>query len=121
MGWRLPAPFRITFSVDRYTQLVKRSWQPLNAACGACWAGLDQADQFFGHFVSQDSNTQTTRNGRVTIRTVAEHAGVSVAAVSKVMRDAYGVSADMRARVEASIATLNYRPSAAARGMRGKT
>jgi len=57
----------------------------------------------------------------VTIRTVAEHAGVSVAAVSKVMREAYGVSADMRARVEASIAALNYRPSAAARGMRGQT
>lgn len=57
----------------------------------------------------------------MTIRTVAEHAGVSVAAVSKVMREAYGVSADMRARVEASIAALNYRPSAAARGMRGQT
>lgn len=57
----------------------------------------------------------------MTIRTVAEHAGVSVAAVSKVLRDAYGVSADMRARVEASIAALNYRPSAAARGMRGQT
>jgi DNA-binding LacI/PurR family transcriptional regulator len=71
--------------------------------------------------VSQGSDIQTTRNGRVTIRTVAEHAGVSVAAVSKVMRDAYGVSADMRAKVEASIATLNYRPSAAARGMRGQT
>lgn len=57
----------------------------------------------------------------MTIRTVAEHAGVSVAAVSKVMRNAYGVSAALRAKVEASIATLNYRPSAAARGMRGQT
>ncbi|WP_186767127.1 LacI family DNA-binding transcriptional regulator [Devosia ginsengisoli] len=57
----------------------------------------------------------------MTIRTVAEHAGVSVAAVSKVLRDAYGVSAALRAKVEASIATLNYRPSAAARGMRGQT
>jgi LacI family transcriptional regulator len=64
---------------------------------------------------------QTARSGRVTIRTVAEHAGVSVAAVSKVMRNAYGVSAALRAKVEASIATLNYRPSAAARGMRGQT
>ncbi len=57
----------------------------------------------------------------MTIRTVAEHAGVSVAAVSKVLRDAYGVSTALRAKVEASIAALNYRPSAAARGMRGKT
>lgn len=71
--------------------------------------------------MSQGTDIQTARNGRVTIRTVAEHAGVSVAAVSKVMREAYGVSADMRARVEASIAALNYRPSAAARGMRGQT
>lgn len=71
--------------------------------------------------MSQGSDIQTARSGRVTIRTVAEHAGVSVAAVSKVMREAYGVSADMRTRVEASIAALNYRPSAAARGMRGQT
>lgn len=59
--------------------------------------------------------------GRVTIRTVAAHAGVSVAAVSKVMRNAYGVSEALRAKVEASIETLGYRPSVAARGMRGNT
>ena len=71
--------------------------------------------------MNQDSGISATKSARVTIRTVAEHAGVSVAAVSKVLRDAYGVSADMRAKVEASIAALNYRPSAAARGMRGQT
>lgn len=71
--------------------------------------------------MNQDSGIPATKSARVTIRTVAEHAGVSVAAVSKVLRDAYGVSADMRAKVEASIAALNYRPSAAARGMRGQT
>ena len=58
---------------------------------------------------------------RVTIRQVAENAGVSVSAVSKVLRDAYGVSTSLRARVEASIKDLNYRPLAAARGMRGRT
>lgn len=58
---------------------------------------------------------------RVTIRQVAENAGVSVSAVSKVLRDAYGVSASLRARVEASIRELNYRPLASARGMRGRT
>jgi DNA-binding LacI/PurR family transcriptional regulator len=62
-----------------------------------------------------------SRNGRVTIRTVAEHAGVSVAAVSKVLRDAYGVSDALRAKVRASIDSLGYRPHAAARGMRGQT
>ncbi len=59
--------------------------------------------------------------GRVTIRTVAADAGVSVAAVSKVLRDAYGVSAELRSKVNASVAKLGYRPHAAARGMRGQT
>ena len=58
---------------------------------------------------------------RVTIRTVAEDAGVSVAAVSKVLRDAYGVSKQLRSRVEASMEKLGYRPLAAARAMRGQT
>jgi LacI family transcriptional regulator len=58
---------------------------------------------------------------KVTIRTVAADAGVSVAAVSKVMRNAYGVSDALRQKVEASIDRLGYRPSVAARGMRGRT
>ncbi len=61
------------------------------------------------------------KTGRVTIRTVAEDAGVSVAAVSKVLRDAYGVSDALRSRVRASMERLGYRPHAAARGMRGQT
>lgn len=61
------------------------------------------------------------QRGKVTIRTVAEHAGVSVAAVSKVLRNAYGVSDALRQNVMESIETLGYRPSAAARGMRGRT
>ena len=59
--------------------------------------------------------------GRVTIRTVAEDARVSVAAVSKVLRNAYGVSEAMRVAVGESIERLGYRPSIAARGMRGQT
>lgn len=58
---------------------------------------------------------------RVTIRTVAEDAGVSITAVSKVLRDAYGVSDQMRTKVMTSIEKLGYRPSYAARGMRGST
>jgi LacI family transcriptional regulator len=61
------------------------------------------------------------KSERVTIRTVAEDAGVSVAAVSKVLRDAYGVSDALRAKVQASMQKLGYRPHAAARGMRGQT
>lgn len=61
------------------------------------------------------------RSARVTIRTVAADAGVSVAAVSKVLRNAYGVSDSLRARVMESIGRLGYRPNVAARGMRGRT
>ncbi|WP_231592346.1 LacI family DNA-binding transcriptional regulator [Pelagovum pacificum] len=57
----------------------------------------------------------------MTIRSVAEDAGVSVAAVSKVLRNAYGVSDHLRAKVQTSIEKLGYRPSTAARGMRGRT
>ncbi|OCJ07810.1 LacI family transcriptional regulator [Rhizobium sp. AC44/96] len=59
--------------------------------------------------------------GRATIRHVAADAGVSVAAVSKVLRNAYGVSDILRQKVETSIEKLKYRPSVAARGMRGRT
>ncbi len=65
--------------------------------------------------------TPPLAHAKVTIKTVAADAGVSVAAVSKVMRNAYGVSDSLRQRVTASIEKLGYRPSVAARGMRGKT
>jgi LacI family transcriptional regulator len=58
---------------------------------------------------------------RITIVDVARHAGVSTTAVSKVLRNAYGASPEMRTRVRAAIEELGYRPSAAARGLRGQT
>ncbi|MFF2999485.1 LacI family DNA-binding transcriptional regulator [Streptomyces sp. NPDC057950] len=58
---------------------------------------------------------------RVTIVDVAKHAQVSTTAVSKVLRNAYGTSPQMRAKVRQAIADLGYRPYAAARGMRGQT
>jgi LacI family transcriptional regulator len=58
---------------------------------------------------------------RVTIADVAQRANVSTAAVSKVLRNAYGSSPAMQARVRQAIAELGYRPHAAARGMRGQT
>nr|WP_079074088.1 LacI family DNA-binding transcriptional regulator [Streptomyces sp. Root1310] len=61
------------------------------------------------------------RRKRVTITDVARHAGVSTAAVSKVMRNAYGVSTAMQEKVRDAMAELGYRPHAAARGMRGRT
>jgi DNA-binding LacI/PurR family transcriptional regulator len=58
---------------------------------------------------------------RATITEVAELAGVSRAAVSKVLRDAYGLSDDMRRRVQVAMDKLDYRPQTAARGLRGRT
>ena len=57
----------------------------------------------------------------VTIEDVARAAGVSRAAVSKVLRNAYGVSDGMRQRVTDAIEELHYRPSVAARAMRGSS
>lgn len=61
------------------------------------------------------------RRRRVTITDVASHAQVSTTAVSKVIRNAYGVSPAMRDKVKAAIEELGYRPHAAARAMRGRT
>src|SRR6202451_3573426 len=58
---------------------------------------------------------------RVTIADVARHAGVSTAAVSKVLRNAYGVSDGMSPQVPSSMAELGYRPHAAARALRGRS
>jgi DNA-binding LacI/PurR family transcriptional regulator len=58
---------------------------------------------------------------RATIEDVATRAGVSRSAVSKVLRNAYGISEQMRACVEQAMAELNYRPQMAARGLRGRT
>ncbi|MET7335364.1 LacI family DNA-binding transcriptional regulator [Nonomuraea sp. NPDC005650] len=56
-----------------------------------------------------------------TIVDVAEAAGVSIAAVSKVMRGSYGVSPQMRETVSRAIAELGYRPKVGARSLRGTT
>jgi LacI family transcriptional regulator len=64
---------------------------------------------------------ESIRRRPVTIVDVAREAGVSRAAVSKVIRNAPGVSPSMRLRVDAAIQRLDYRPSAAARAMRGSS
>ena len=58
-------------------------------------------------------------DGAATIEDVARAAGVSRAAVSKVIRNAYGVSPAMREKVNEAIERLEYRPRVAARAMRG--
>ncbi|MEU1970874.1 LacI family DNA-binding transcriptional regulator [Microbacterium sp. NPDC019599] len=58
---------------------------------------------------------------RATISDVARSAGVSPAAVSKVLNNGYGVSPAMREKVTTAIAELGYRPSSAARSLRGRS
>lgn len=55
---------------------------------------------------------------RATIRDVAEHAGVSVATVSKVINQRYGVAAETTARVQAVISELGYEASLVAQSLR---
>ena len=57
---------------------------------------------------------------RVTIREVASSAGVSVATVSKVLNDRYGVSEATAERVRAVIADLGYESSLVARSLRNQ-
>lgn len=58
----------------------------------------------------------------VTMRDVARHAGVAPRTVSNVVNDYPYVSDKMRARVQAALAELNYRPNLMARGLRrGRT
>lgn len=68
--------------------------------------------------MSEDQVDPVSRK-RPSISDVALEAGVSRAAVSKVIRNAYGVSPAMRKRVETAIDQLAYRPRVAARAMRG--
>lgn len=63
--------------------------------------------------------TTTRRPDKPTILDVARVAGVSRSAVSKVIRDAYGVSDSMRERVSQAIDELGYRPNVTARALRG--
>lgn len=55
----------------------------------------------------------------MTIREVAEHAGVSVKTVSRVLGGGRGVGAKTMAHVEQVMSELDYHPSAAARSLRG--
>ena len=57
-------------------------------------------------------------SSRVTIRDVAAHAGVSVATVSKVINNRYGVASGTSARVQAVIDELGYEASLVAQSLR---
>jgi LacI family transcriptional regulator len=71
--------------------------------------------------IDGERGTSMSASRAATIEDVAREAGVSRAAVSKVIRNAYGVSPAMRERVNAAIEALDYRPRIAARAMRGSS
>ena len=57
---------------------------------------------------------------RVTIKDVSREAGVSIKTVSRVLNNERYVGAETRARVQAAVALLKFRPSLAARSLAGK-
>lgn len=60
------------------------------------------------------------KHGRVTIGDVAAQAGVSVATVSKVINDRYGVAEDTSARVRAVIDAMGYHASLVGQSLRSR-
>ncbi len=64
--------------------------------------------------------SERKKHGRVTIGDVAAQAGVSVATVSKVINDRYGVAEDTSARVRAVIDDLGYHASLVGQSLRSR-
>jgi LacI family transcriptional regulator len=64
--------------------------------------------------------SERRKHGRVTIGDVAAQAGVSVATVSKVINDRYGVAEDTSARVRAVIDALGYHASLVGQSLRSR-
>jgi LacI family transcriptional regulator len=60
---------------------------------------------------------QRARSSQATLEDVANHAGVSTASVSRMVKDPSAVSAKLRARIEAAINELSWVPHAAARAL----
>lgn len=68
----------------------------------------------------QDASRETSRNGfpgAVSIRSVAERAGVSIATVSRVLNAPDKVSTATAERVRAAVQELKYRPNLFAKGL----
>jgi LacI family transcriptional regulator len=85
----------------------------------------EQAIQRMGECACSDqwdddgNNMAKRRSNAVTIREVAEDAGVSLQTVSRVINDGPNVRPQMRDKVQASIERLGYVPSLAAQRMSG--
>lgn len=80
---------------------------------------LEMAEQEKGSdvVVSGAVRSSRRRSGRVTMREVADRAGVSKITVSRLLRDPDSVSKRLRPRVEAAIRDLGYVPNRLAGGL----
>lgn len=58
--------------------------------------------------------------GRLTLKQVAEHFGVSVNTVSRALNDKYGVNNELRLKIKQYAADNNYIPNMFGRGLRGE-
>jgi LacI family transcriptional regulator len=87
---------------------------PVNGRCTPDYPGLSTVIDIVFYWYGSIMERTT----RVTIRDVAERAGVSVATVSKVLNDRYGVAADTHAKVRAVIDDLGYEASIVAQSLR---
>ena len=69
----------------------------------------------------QDNSSQpvTTVPAKVTIREVAQHAGVSLGTASRVLNGHSNINPTIVAKVQASIKALNYSPNLAAQSLKG--
>ena len=70
---------------------------------------------------SARGSARRSPSSQATIKRVADRAGVSIATVSRVSADPAAVSDELRLRVQEAALALNYRPSRAARTLRGRT
>lgn len=66
--------------------------------------------------VKGNGRKNSTRK-KITLRDVAEHLGVTVATVSKALRDSSDISVDMRKQVRAAATQLGYKPNIMARSL----
>lgn len=64
------------------------------------------------------SKSLAPRSETVGIREIAHASGVSIATVSRVLHGKASVSGDLRAKVEAAVVRMNYRPNLSARALR---
>jgi LacI family transcriptional regulator len=68
--------------------------------------------------LNRSRNKQMSGMKQITIKDVAQEAGVSIATVSRVLNEQSGVSKELVEQVKAAVQKLNYQPNAIARALK---